>query len=258
MLDQMSGGRLEIGFGRGASLIELAIYGEDPDAAQDIYTESLELILKGLDGEATRFPRQAFLVRRRADGARTVAEAASADLVRRPCTRQRRARGQAQPQCRQPRSARRHPAVDRTLSRHLAAAACRAPRCPSSASAASSLSPKRDAQALALARRAYPVWHQSFTYLFRLRGQPQNHPRPADFDALMERGQGVAGSPATVTEFLARQLAETQCNYVVGQFAFGDHDARGSACARSDLFVRRRHAGSCGRGEDAEALSAAR
>ena len=36
------------------------------------------------------------------------------------------------------------------------------------------------------------------------------------------RGQGVAGSPATVTDFLSRQLAETRCNYVVGQFAFGD------------------------------------
>ncbi len=93
-----------------------------------------------------------------------------------------------------------------------------------------------DAQALALARRAYPVWHQSFTYLFRLRGQPQNHPRPADFDALMERGQGVAGSPATVTDFLERQLAETQCNYVVGQFAFGDM-TREEALGSIGLFV---------------------
>ena len=79
-----------------------------------------------------------------------------------------------------------------------------------------------DAEALRLARRAYPVWHDAFTYLFRLRGRPQNHPRPADYDALMARGQGVAGSPATVTEFLRAQLAETGCNYVVGQFAFGD------------------------------------
>ncbi len=61
MLDQMSGGRLEIGFGRGASLIELAIYGEDPAAAQEIYSEGVELILKGLTDKAPRFPRQAFL-----------------------------------------------------------------------------------------------------------------------------------------------------------------------------------------------------
>ena len=35
-------------------------------------------------------------------------------------------------------------------------------------------------------------------------------------------GQGIAGSPETVTEYLRPQLAETGCNYVVGQFAFGD------------------------------------
>jgi alkanesulfonate monooxygenase SsuD/methylene tetrahydromethanopterin reductase-like flavin-dependent oxidoreductase (luciferase family) len=93
-----------------------------------------------------------------------------------------------------------------------------------------------DAQALALARRAYPVWHQSFTYLFRLRNHPQNHARPPDFDTLVERGQGVAGSPATVTDFLDRQLGQTQCNYVVGQFAFGDLTRQ--ECLRSiGLFV---------------------
>src|SRR5262249_43739977 len=79
-----------------------------------------------------------------------------------------------------------------------------------------------DAEALRLARRAYPKWHTSFTHLFRLHGRTQMHPRPPDFDTLVQRGQGIAGAPATVTEFLSSQLAETGCNYVVGQFAFGD------------------------------------
>src|ERR1700683_2478952 len=48
MLDQMSGGRLDIGFGRGSSPIELALYGIDPDEAQAIYSEGIELILQGL------------------------------------------------------------------------------------------------------------------------------------------------------------------------------------------------------------------
>src|SRR5688500_13760857 len=34
MLDQMSGGRLEIGFGRGASPIELDYFGQNPEEAQ--------------------------------------------------------------------------------------------------------------------------------------------------------------------------------------------------------------------------------
>ena len=49
MLDQMSGGRLELGFGRGASPLEIDIYSVlDPADAQDIYTESLEIILMAL------------------------------------------------------------------------------------------------------------------------------------------------------------------------------------------------------------------
>src|SRR5580698_9994277 len=44
MLDQLSGGRLDIGFGRGASPVELRFFGEDPEEAQSTYAEALELI----------------------------------------------------------------------------------------------------------------------------------------------------------------------------------------------------------------------
>ena len=49
MLDQMSGGRLDIGFGRGASPIELEIFGQDPDKAEAVYREDL-----GLGGSLSR------------------------------------------------------------------------------------------------------------------------------------------------------------------------------------------------------------
>jgi hypothetical protein len=58
--------------------------------------------------------------------------------------------------------------------------------------------------------------------LFRRHDRVQSHPRPATFDLVIERGQGIAGAPATVAEFLSSQLDATGCNYVVGQFAFGD------------------------------------
>src|SRR6195256_6199147 len=48
MLDQMSGGRLEIGFGRGSSPSELRYYGENPAQAQARYAEALELLVKGM------------------------------------------------------------------------------------------------------------------------------------------------------------------------------------------------------------------
>ncbi len=46
MLDHMSGGRLEIGFGRGSVPYEISYYGQDAENRQQIYAERLELILK--------------------------------------------------------------------------------------------------------------------------------------------------------------------------------------------------------------------
>jgi alkanesulfonate monooxygenase SsuD/methylene tetrahydromethanopterin reductase-like flavin-dependent oxidoreductase (luciferase family) len=116
-----------------------------------------------------------------------------------------------------------------------------------------------DAQARALASRAYAVWHASFTHLARRHGLTQAHPRPATFDLVAARGQGIAGSPATVAEFLLAQLRETQCNYVVGQFAFGDLSLR--ECLQSvDLFVNevmpRLRAAAAASADDTPALAA--
>src|ERR1700728_25756 len=213
MLDQMSGGRLELSFGRGASPIELAYFGADAASSQDIYNEAVEVILRGLTSKTLDFHGKHFSF----DGVPMELEP-----LQKP-----------------------HPPIwygvhapdsaERAAKRNLNVVSLDSPadtrlsieryrtiwRPPHPGAALPKLGLGRfivvgetDADALALARRAYPVWHQSFTYLFRLRDQPQNHPRPADFDALMERGQGVAGSPATVTDFLKRQLGETQCNYV--------------------------------------------
>ena len=90
---------------------------------------------------------------------------------------------------------------------------------------------------MALARRAYLVWHASFTFLFRRHGRAQSHPRPASFDLVVERGQGIAGSPAAVAEFLTSQLEQTECNYVIGQFAFGDL-TRAECLQSIGLFAR--------------------
>jgi alkanesulfonate monooxygenase SsuD/methylene tetrahydromethanopterin reductase-like flavin-dependent oxidoreductase (luciferase family) len=48
MLDQMSGGRLELGVGRGVSPIEVGFYGVDPAAGPRQFPEALRLIKQGL------------------------------------------------------------------------------------------------------------------------------------------------------------------------------------------------------------------
>jgi alkanesulfonate monooxygenase SsuD/methylene tetrahydromethanopterin reductase-like flavin-dependent oxidoreductase (luciferase family) len=51
MLDQMSGGRFELGVGRGISPIEVGFYGADPTKGPKQFGEVLEIIEKGLTAE---------------------------------------------------------------------------------------------------------------------------------------------------------------------------------------------------------------
>ena len=94
-----------------------------------------------------------------------------------------------------------------------------------------------DEAALALARRAYRRWHDSFTFLSSGRNYTLVHPRPPHFDAIAEDGRGIAGSPATVLAALRKQVAETGANYIVGQFAFGDMTTE-ETLASLELFTR--------------------
>jgi len=238
MLDQLSGGRLDIGFGRGSSPIEIQLYGQDPAKAQRIYAEALDVILRGLSERRLDFKGEFFSfddvpieleplqkphppvwygvhsVESAERAARrglhivsldTAGETrAFADRYRKVC---REARGKT----------RGIPKIG--VSRFIVVAGS-------------------DREALSVARRAYPVWHRSFYHLFRIYGGGPAHPRPPDFDGLAEAGQGVAGSPERVEEFLRSQIRESEATYLVGQFAFGDLSLAESL-ESVELFVRR-------------------
>ena len=48
MLDQLSNGRLDLGFGRGISPYELGYFGVDPTESRSIMEEALEVLVKGM------------------------------------------------------------------------------------------------------------------------------------------------------------------------------------------------------------------
>ena len=60
MLDQMIGGRLELGVGRGISPHEVAYYAVDPAKAQAIYIEALAIIRAGLTQKTVSFAGEFF------------------------------------------------------------------------------------------------------------------------------------------------------------------------------------------------------
>src|ERR1700692_3603600 len=49
MLDQLSGGRLDLGIGRGAVPLELSFFGVSAEEAQDRYSEAAEIVLKAME-----------------------------------------------------------------------------------------------------------------------------------------------------------------------------------------------------------------
>src|SRR6478735_9287104 len=51
MLDNLSGGRLMLGIGRGVSPIEAGFFGNGPDGQQALYDETLDILLKGLSSD---------------------------------------------------------------------------------------------------------------------------------------------------------------------------------------------------------------
>jgi alkanesulfonate monooxygenase SsuD/methylene tetrahydromethanopterin reductase-like flavin-dependent oxidoreductase (luciferase family) len=80
-----------------------------------------------------------------------------------------------------------------------------------------------DADAMAIARRAYLRWRTSFCYLHDLHGTPPASPLNVEsFDKLIEQGQAIAGSPDTVQAYLGKQIKDIGPNYLVGQLCFGD------------------------------------
>lgn len=222
MLDQLSGGRLEIGFGRGSSSTEIAFYGQDPKNAQRIYAETVELILQSLSTRKVNFqgefcsfddvPLEIEPLQKPHPpvwyGVHSVESAERAarrglNIVSLDSARQ--TRGYAD-----------------TYREVWAESPCKTREMPKIGISRFIVVAENEKEALGAARRAYLLWRRSFYHLYQLRGGAPAHERPKNFDEVIDAGLGIAGTAGTVGSFLRAQLQESQCTYLVGQFAFGD------------------------------------
>jgi alkanesulfonate monooxygenase SsuD/methylene tetrahydromethanopterin reductase-like flavin-dependent oxidoreductase (luciferase family) len=236
MLDQMSGGRLEMGFGRGASPIELDYFGQNPAEAQKKYTEELEIVLKGLTQRSISYKGEYYSFE-------------DVPICLEPLQRphppiwygvhatesSRRAAHRGLNIVSLDRTDETRDFVDAFLDEWRTAQAGRP--VPMIGLGRFIVVAETDRAAEALARRAYPVWNESFNYLFVKTGTVPSIPRPPTYEAIHAEGKAIAGSPRTVTEYLRRQMAEAKCNYLVGQLVFGDMTLKESL-ASIELFAR--------------------
>lgn len=221
MVDQLSRGRLDIGFGRGSSPVEICYFGVDPEQTEAIWRRELPRILEALEtgvmksselgaeyGQAALkvVPYQrphppvwygvhtvASAERAARNGWATINLDPLADVV--TCN-----------------------AVFRDVWRETH----RSRPLPLMGLGRFAVVAETDAMANDIARRAYPRWHRGFTHLFRLHNRVGTHPRPDTWEGLVAQGRGFAGSPKSMADYLSGQLSQAQCNYCVIQPAFGD------------------------------------
>jgi alkanesulfonate monooxygenase SsuD/methylene tetrahydromethanopterin reductase-like flavin-dependent oxidoreductase (luciferase family) len=223
MLDHISGGRLEIGFGRGSVPYEISYYGQNAEERQQIYAERLEVILKAFQTRELSFAGKYDTFKNVPLQIEPLQKphpplwygAHSPDSAERAARK-----GLHMVNNDVPATTRATIARYREVWREVHGAAAPPPKM---GMVRFIVVADTDAQALATARRAYLRWRASFTHLHEKHGTlPASSLRAENFDALVGQGQAVAGSPDTVAAFLKPQIADSGANYVVGQMAFGD------------------------------------
>ena len=228
MLDQLSGGRLELGLSRGSTGEHI---DSDPDKARAVFNEALDVILMGLatgeiDYHGKYFSYDHLLTRLRtvqrpypqlwyptsnADSigwvaAQGISTAFAVHLgagFDQTAAMVKRYQSELAAHAQDARRLNGHvnqPNVGFSVHVHVA---------------------ETDAQALQQAQPAFEQFMHNFTYRFVRRGMPNRYADRANFASEVERGRVLVGSPATVRERMGEYLARSGANYVIGTFAFG-------------------------------------
>jgi alkanesulfonate monooxygenase SsuD/methylene tetrahydromethanopterin reductase-like flavin-dependent oxidoreductase (luciferase family) len=226
MLDQLSGGRLELGVGRGVSPYELGCFGVDPAGTREIFDEALAVIIAGMTrdrltfaGNHHRYDDVPMEVRPLQQpypplwypthNPQSIGYAAQhgfhfvglgspsqlraqMDLYRDVWAKHRGDAGR--------------------LNGHVAA--------PKLGTLRQVIVADTDAEALALAASAHASWYRSITKLWH---DHDDHSVDGLFtwDGAIEQGRIIAGAPARVRERVADLLEKSSCNYFMGAFSWG-------------------------------------
>lgn len=239
MLDQLSGGRLEIGVGKGSSPHEAAMYGLTPAQTAERFDELVPAILAAMETGVLRRPgplgdgdpiplhvpvhqrphpplwyptsNPASVPRLGEEGYNVIFGfgffSPPLSAVREQSRvffqryRQAEARGGARYAL---------PGVSPRfgMMRHVLVA-------------------PTDDEALALLRPAFADHHANFTHLWRLHGD-EGRSRPLDVDQLLAEGKLYVGSPQTVARQVTEAVTDGEVNHVAGSFAWGSLDPAAS------------------------------
>jgi alkanesulfonate monooxygenase SsuD/methylene tetrahydromethanopterin reductase-like flavin-dependent oxidoreductase (luciferase family) len=220
MLDQLSHGRYDPGIGRGISPLESTLYGRDPSIAQELFDECFEIAKQGLGKGRVDFVGKHYQFENITIEVRPFQTPyppfwygiSSVESAERCVERDLNAITLTKTE-----------ASNEVCQRYMSAAKAAGKSHLKMGISRFMVVADTDEAAMKIARRAYPVWHDNFHWLYHAYGRsPVHGERPREYEGMMELGLAIAGSPKTVIETLRKQLAGNGANYVVSQFAFGD------------------------------------
>lgn len=224
MLDQMSGGRLELGIGRGSSPYEMGYFGVDAKNSGKLYIESYDVVMMGLTSRVINFEGEHFNFKD---------VPVELECVQKP-----------------------HPPIWYGMSAPAAVPwaaengvniVCNGPSLPVKAITdryREVWHAKFDGQnktmpfmglgrhiviaetyqeAYRAGERGFNRWYSSLQHLWRAHGNPmKSYPIPEDFSAAEKAGIVLVGTPDQVAAKLQHEIDIAGVNYVLTRFAFGD------------------------------------
>jgi alkanesulfonate monooxygenase SsuD/methylene tetrahydromethanopterin reductase-like flavin-dependent oxidoreductase (luciferase family) len=221
MLDQLSGGRFELGVGRGVSPIEVGFYGVDPAEGPRRFPEALTLLKRGLTSSTLTFdgefyhvadvpmvlrpvqqphpplwygvttPATAHWAALERAHIVTLAPTAEAAIVIDRFKSEWRALGHT------------GPLPMRGVMRHVVLATT-------------------DAAAFATARRAYQSWYGHMRMLWDQKGIPFTLPLASAVEQMVASGASFVGTARGFRDFIAAHVEAIDADYLVCDVAFGD------------------------------------
>jgi len=222
MLDHLSGGRFELGVGRGVSPIEVGFYGVDAGAGPRQFPEALHVIKKGLTSDELSFSGEFYKFDKVPMVLRPVQNPHPPLWygISNPDTTHWAALERANMVTLSPSKVART-AVERYKSEW---------RTLHGSEPASSIAgvmrlvvlAETSNDAVATARRAYRSWLGHMRFLWDRHRIPFALPLPPEFDPMIESGAGFAGTAAGFRDFIARDAEGMDANYFACDIAFGD------------------------------------
>jgi alkanesulfonate monooxygenase SsuD/methylene tetrahydromethanopterin reductase-like flavin-dependent oxidoreductase (luciferase family) len=223
MLDQMSGGRLELGMGRGVSPVEIEYYGVNPEESRARYQEALAVLMQAFTSDTLTYNGKYFQVQDSPveikpfqrphpplwlgigtpDGIPNAVKNRINMVCNGQSTQVRaltdRYREEWEKQGNSPKDI---PIIG--MNRHVVVA-------------------PTEAEAVKIARSAYAGWFHSLSLLWVRKGL--SLPLAGyteDYDEAVRRGFIIAGTPQGVRQMIDSQVEGCGINYLMCRLAFGD------------------------------------